>query len=63
MSRVEKPPQGPHANVEGYHKPSADEAAARKRRNAAFVWVLIGFVALVFLITLAKMQGVIPERM
>lgn len=42
--------------------PSASESAARKRRNVALAIALLGFVALVFVITLVRLQGNVLNR-
>lgn len=42
------------AEIEGYHKPTANELAARKKRNLAIALSLSGFVVLVFLLMLYK---------
>jgi len=41
--------------IEGYYEPTADELAARKKRNLAIALSLSGFVVLVFLLMLSKM--------
>lgn len=39
-----------------------EQASARKRRNVVIALGLIGFVALVFVITLVRLQGHVVER-
>lgn len=42
------------AEIEGYHAPTADELAARKKRNLAIALSLFSFVILIFLLMLYK---------
>ena len=45
----------PHnSEIEGYFEPTADEMAARNKRNIAIALSLFGFVVLVFLLMLYK---------
>jgi hypothetical protein len=39
-----------------------EELKARKRRNLVIAWSIIAFILLVFLITIAKLQGGVLER-
>lgn len=39
-----------------------DELAARKRRNLWIALAIVGFVALVFLVTLARLQANVLDR-
>lgn len=41
--------------IEGYHTPTAEELAARKKRNVAIAACLFGFVGFVFLLMLYKL--------
>ncbi|WP_165498309.1 hypothetical protein [Siculibacillus lacustris] len=41
-------------SLEG-HRPSAEESRARRARNRAIGWVLVGLVALFYVMTLAKL--------
>lgn len=43
-----------HSEIDGYHEPTADELAARKKRNVAIALSLAGFVVFVFLLMLYK---------
>jgi len=36
---------------------TADEEKARKRRNVAIFWSLIGFILLIFLVTIQRMAS------
>lgn len=42
------------SEIDGYHEPTADELAARKKRNLAIGACLFGFVAFVFLLLLYR---------
>jgi len=44
-----------NAKIDGYHEPSAEELAARKKRNFAIAACLFGFVGFVFLLMLYKL--------
>ncbi len=44
-----------HPEIIGYHKPSAEELAARKKRNFGIAASLFGFVVFVFLLMLYKL--------
>jgi hypothetical protein len=39
-----------------------EELKARKRRNLVIAWSIAAFILLVFLITIAKLQGGVLER-
>lgn len=43
-----------NSEIDGYYEPTAEELAARKKRNIAIALSLFGFVVLVFLIMLYK---------
>ncbi len=49
-------------DVSGFVAPSAVERAARRRRNLAIALALAGFVALIFVITLTRLQGNVLNR-
>ena len=51
-----------NGDVAQFVAPSAAESAARKRRNVALALALLGFVALVFVITLVRLQGNVLNR-
>ena len=44
-----------HAKVDGYHKPTDEELAARKKRNFAIATGLFAFVAFIFMLMLYKL--------
>lgn len=46
---------GPHDQIEGFRALSAEEQAARKRRSLVIALGLVGFLALVFVITLVRL--------
>jgi len=44
-----------NSEIDGYHEPTADELAARKKRNFAIAACLFGFVIFVFLLMMYKL--------
>ena len=38
-------------------RPAAEQEKARKRRNVAIFWSLIGFIVLIFLVTLQRLTS------
>ena len=57
MTSREAIPTGEHVTL------TAEEVSARKKRNNWIALSLVGFVILVFVLTMAKVGGGIPVRM
>ncbi|NBB15964.1 hypothetical protein GVN21_11415 [Caulobacter sp. SLTY] len=58
-------PTPPHLDVPGRPPPPADPVAfakARRNRNIAIALGLVGFIVLVYLVTVMRMGGHIAER-